>query len=115
LASNGAGAVAPTPRAAALRGWLYGVGVLGFGTFWLAQTIWINLLLVSLAGPMWHAAWGWAARRVLPTARSWSPPLLWTAREIDRLHWPLGGYRGWRWGTRSRPARCLWRRTWAAR
>ena len=84
---------APTPRAAALRGWLYGVGVLGLGTFWLAQTIWINLLLVALAGPMWHAAWGWAARRVLPTAPLMvALPLLWTAQEMCRMHWPLGGY-----------------------
>jgi apolipoprotein N-acyltransferase len=84
---------APTPRAAALRGWLYGVGVLGLGTAWLAETLVLNLVLVALAGAMWHAAWGWAARRVLPTAPMMvALPLLWVAQEMCRLHWPLGGY-----------------------
>jgi len=84
---------APTPRRAALRGWLYGVAVLGLGTLWLAETLWLNLLLVALAGAMWHAAWGWAVRRVLPTAGVLPAlPLLWTAQEMCRLNWPLSGY-----------------------
>jgi len=84
---------APTPRAAALRGWLYGVGVLGLGTAWLAETLWLNLLLVALAGSLWHAAWGWACRRLLPaTGILPAAPVLWVAMEMARLNWPLSGY-----------------------
>jgi len=84
---------APSPRRAALRGWLYGVGTLGLGTLWLAETLWLNLLLVALVGALWHAAWGWACRRVLPSAPVVPAlPLLWVAMEMARLNWPLSGY-----------------------
>jgi apolipoprotein N-acyltransferase len=84
---------APSPRRAALRGWLYGAGTLGLGTFWLAETLWLNLLLVALVGAMWHAAWGWACRRVLPAGPLLpAAPLLWVAMEMARLNWPLSGY-----------------------
>lgn len=84
---------APTPRAAALRGWLYGMAVLGLGTAWLAHTLWLNLVLVAVAGSMWHAAWGWACRRLLPsTGLLPAAPVLWVAMEMARLNWPLSGY-----------------------
>jgi apolipoprotein N-acyltransferase len=84
---------APSPRRAALRGWLYGAGTLGLGTFWLAETLWLNLVLVALVGAMWHAAWGWACRRVLPAGPLLpAAPLLWVAMEMARLNWPLSGY-----------------------
>ncbi|NGO74040.1 apolipoprotein N-acyltransferase, partial [Streptomyces sp. SB3404] len=56
---------APTPRAAALTGWLGGTGFMLALHHWLVPNLHVFLvLLAALLGLLW-APWGWLVRRLL--------------------------------------------------
>jgi apolipoprotein N-acyltransferase len=81
------------PGRAFLRLYLAGLAIFLVGSWWLAETTWLNLLLVTVFEALYVGLYGWAARLVL-THRSAMPalPLLWTAHETLRLKVPLSGY-----------------------
>jgi apolipoprotein N-acyltransferase len=84
---------ARSPARAAVRLYLTGLLFFPLGSLWLAETHWLNLLLVTLVEAVWLAVYGWAAARVLPR-RALMPllPLLWTGHEMARMCFPLSGY-----------------------
>jgi apolipoprotein N-acyltransferase len=83
---------APSPRAAFVRLYLVGLLLFGFGSAWMAETAWINLVLVALLEALFVGLYGFAARVALP-GRAFMPalPLLWVAHEMLRTYVPLSG------------------------
>jgi apolipoprotein N-acyltransferase len=84
---------AATPLRAALRLYLAGLLLFALGSAWLAETTWVNLVIVSVVEALFLGLFGWAARRVLP-GRAVMPalPALWVAQEMLRTYVPLSGY-----------------------
>ncbi|QIK38044.1 apolipoprotein N-acyltransferase [Caldichromatium japonicum] len=76
-----------TPRTALWRGWLFGVGLFGFGTFWIRISLnefgnmdaWVAHLLTALFVAflaLFYGAVGWLVRRLDQGHPSWTAPLL---------------------------------------
>jgi apolipoprotein N-acyltransferase len=84
---------APTSRRAFVRLYAAGLALFAFGSAWLAETTWINLLIVTAVESLYVGLFGWAARRVL-RGRPVMPalPVLWVAHEMLRAYVPLSGY-----------------------
>jgi apolipoprotein N-acyltransferase len=84
---------AATPRRAFLRLFVAGLFLFALGSAWMAETTWINLVLVTLVEAPFVGLYGWAARRALP-GRALMPvmPLLWVGHEMLRTYVPLSGY-----------------------
>jgi len=84
---------ARSPGRAAVRLYLTGLLFFPAGTFWLAETHWLNLVLVTMVEAGWLAVYGWAVARVLPGRRLMPLlPVLWTGHEMARLCFPSSGY-----------------------
>ena len=84
---------APSGGRAFRRLYLAGLPFFLLGTAWLAQTTWLNIVLVAVAEAGWVGFYGWIAWRGL-RGRGFMPalPLLWTTHELLRLKGPLSGY-----------------------
>jgi apolipoprotein N-acyltransferase len=92
---------AVTPRAAFWRGWLFGVGLFGFGVFWIRISLnefgnmdaWVAHLLTALfiaVMALYYGATGWLIRR-LDSGPAWVGPLILLPGSIVLLEW----VRGW--------------------
>ena len=93
MALTALAAEAPSGGRAFRRLWLFGLLFFAVTNAWLAESHWINWVLVGLASSLYLGLYGWMAWRVL--SRGASPlvlPVLWTAHEMVRLCWPLNGY-----------------------
>jgi apolipoprotein N-acyltransferase len=91
-----------SPRAAFRRGWLFGVGLFGFGVFWIRISLnefgnmdaWVAHLLTALfiaIMALYSGVAGWLIRRLDSGARTWVGPLLLLPGAIVLLEW----VRGW--------------------
>lgn len=89
------------PRAAFRRGWLFGLGLFGFGVFWIRISLnefgnmdaWVALLLTALfiaVMAVYLGLTGWLIRR-LDSGPAWVGPLLLLPGSIVLLEW----VRGW--------------------
>ncbi|MFD5752178.1 apolipoprotein N-acyltransferase [Streptomyces sp. NPDC127033] len=91
---------APTPRRAALDGWLGGIGFMVAVHHWLIPSLHVFIvLLAGLLGLLW-APWGWLVRSVLggpapSTGRALAAPAVvasgWLVIEVTRSWEGLGG------------------------
>ncbi|MBK1716417.1 apolipoprotein N-acyltransferase [Thiocystis violacea] len=93
--------IGATPRAGFWRGWLFGVGLLGFGVFWIRISLnefgnmdaWVAHLLTAIfigAMALYYGVVGWLIRR-LDQGTAWVGPLLLLPGGYVLLEW----LRGW--------------------
>ncbi|WP_194292849.1 apolipoprotein N-acyltransferase [Streptomyces smaragdinus] len=85
---------APTPRRAALEGWLGGIGFMAAQHHWLAPSLHVFLVVIAaLLGALW-APWGWLVHRLRDRAPGYALVLVpagWTVVELVRSWESLGG------------------------
>ncbi|MFI0900986.1 apolipoprotein N-acyltransferase [Streptomyces sp. NPDC020983] len=78
---------APTPRRAALDGWLGGAGFMLAVHHWLAASLTVFLVVLALLlGALW-APWGWLVRRLLGTGPGGAVPRPWPALVLLPCGW----------------------------